>query len=762
MNGRALLSGPSQSKAAPNAVELLKAVGRRWKPALLVGLFCAAIAGAAGYLLSPPPKHTARTLLHLQEKQPVYFFNTSPDGRNNYDSYQRMQSAMVRSRLVLNAALNEPDVAKLASVQQQVEPVAWLEREIRVDFAVGPEIMRISMSGDQEDDLRKIVTAVRESYLNNVANKDQRDRRTKLDNLKKLSGKYEGKLTEKKEQLRSLAKAVGAGDKEVLVLKQQIALTQLSMAKNELAELRSEVRRQKVELEGQLRDNRNAWPELTAPLIGFGQPGLPINLAAAGLLHGDETGSLMHKAAVAKMLSNHPQVLEAIEKHPKVKSRLDAIAGKEAQLALHEKTNPKASLPKNLQEVKTQLKKDREDLAAEREKVRPEIYQNVLDQMGKESGFASDKARAKLANLKKLETLLEKDVETLAQDSRDLHDKTVDMGPIKEEIERLDSLVKKMDSTITTLEVEVDAPERVVKMEDTVVLFESNHSKQILIGGFSGVVALAMVMLLFGFVEFRQRRINSPEELTSKVGIRVMGTLPDYAYRHRSRLLGQGFLPEERWQNMFNAAVDSTRTTLLLASKCYGVRVVLVTSAVAGEGKTSLACHLAASLDRAGYKTLLLDGDLRMPTAHRLFGLPRSPGFSELLRGEMDVDNVIQKTPIGELDLLAAGQGDAVATQSLAKKPLADILTELRRKYDFIIIDSCPVLPVADSLLIGQYADAVLFSVLRDVSRVPKVQEAYQRVGLLGLPILGAVVNGARDDVYGGSYRYAYEVSAGD
>jgi capsular exopolysaccharide synthesis family protein len=207
--------------------------------------------------------------------------------------------------------------------------------------------------------------------------------------------------------------------------------------------------------------------------------------------------------------------------------------------------------------------------------------------------------------------------------------------------------------------------------------------------------------------------------------------------------------------------VDSVRTTLLHAEQLYGVRVVEVTSAVAGEGKTSLSCHLAASLDRAGRRTLLVDGDMRLPMAHRLFGLDRAPGLAEVLCGKVGLAEAIQTAPVGNLSFLAAGRADPEAFQALAQRRLADLIRQLRAQFDFILIDSSPVLPVSDALLLGQHADAVIFSVLRNVSQLPKVYAAYQRVGGLGIPILGAVVNGVRDELYAAGYHYGYE-SAGE
>jgi succinoglycan biosynthesis transport protein ExoP len=134
--------------------------------------------------------------------------------------------------------------------------------------------------------------------------------------------------------------------------------------------------------------------------------------------------------------------------------------------------------------------------------------------------------------------------------------------------------------------------------------------------------------------------------------------------------------------------------------------------------------------------------------------------LSELLRGEIEVAEAIHSTPAPTLSVLPAGLCDAEALQSMAQGNLQPIFAQLREQFDFVIVDSCPVLPVADSLLLGQQSDAVVLSLLRDVSRMPKVYAAYQRLAMLGIRMLGAVVSGTREASYGSDYRYVTPVAS--
>ncbi len=181
------------------------------------------------------------------------------------------------------------------------------------------------------------------------------------------------------------------------------------------------------------------------------------------------------------------------------------------------------------------------------------------------------------------------------------------------------------------------------------------------------------------------------------------------------------------------------------------LRVLLVTSAVGGEGKTSLSGHMATSLARSGQRTLLVDCDLRRPMVHQIYDQPPGPGFCELIRGESTVNDVIRPTSVNNLWVITAGEYDEHALSVLARPESRRLFDRLLEQFDFIVVDSAPVLPVADTLLLGQHVDGALFSILRDVSQIPKIQAARERMTALGVPILGAVLSGTNVDTH---YRY--------
>jgi capsular exopolysaccharide synthesis family protein len=192
--------------------------------------------------------------------------------------------------------------------------------------------------------------------------------------------------------------------------------------------------------------------------------------------------------------------------------------------------------------------------------------------------------------------------------------------------------------------------------------------------------------------------------------------------------------------------IDGTRTALIHTTAIDPPRLVMVTSAQPREGKTTTSSQLAASLARSGRRTLLIDSDIRNPGLHRVFEMPQDPGLCELLRGEAERDAVLYPTRTANLWLMPAGRCDLRSVQALSSSYLGTIIAALGTQFDYVIIDSGPVLKVADPLLVGQHVDAAIVAALRDVSKVPNVYEAVERLRSVGITVLGSVVNGVKDD----------------
>jgi capsular exopolysaccharide synthesis family protein len=189
-------------------------------------------------------------------------------------------------------------------------------------------------------------------------------------------------------------------------------------------------------------------------------------------------------------------------------------------------------------------------------------------------------------------------------------------------------------------------------------------------------------------------------------------------------------------------------------------RCVLITSAVGGEGKTSLASQLAARCANAGATTLLIDCDLRRPSLNRVLDVPEGIGLADVLRGDAALEDALVSLGLLSCTLLPAGRPEANPARLLLGQTIGPLLARLRRSYEVVIIDSPPVLPVPDALALGRFVDGAVLASRYDSSRLRLVDQAHRTLMSVGIPILGVVVNGVRSDAhFGGAYTASYAAS---
>jgi capsular exopolysaccharide synthesis family protein len=346
---------------------------------------------------------------------------------------------------------------------------------------------------------------------------------------------------------------------------------------------------------------------------------------------------------------------------------------------------------------------------------------------------------------------LREEVGKFSGDTQKLDSQALEMESIQTEIKSAEEIAKLIGHELEVLKIELKAPDRVRLIKEAKAPLALDSSKQIKLTGMAACGAFGAILLLVTFWEFRAQRIGSLQEVVQGLGIKVVGTVPEKPKAIMRRLPDPASSRESLWQHQLTESVDATRVMLTHTARAQSLRVLLVTSAVGGEGKTSLSSHMATSLARSGLRTLLIDCDLRRPMVHQLYDQPQVPGFCELLRGQSTDDDVIRPTAITNLWVITAGDYDELTLSILARPESRTLMDLLLEQFDFIVVDSAPVLPVADTLLLSQHVDAALFSILQDVSQLPKIHAARERMMALGVPILGAVLSGTTANTH---YRY--------
>ena len=259
---------------------------------------------------------------------------------------------------------------------------------------------------------------------------------------------------------------------------------------------------------------------------------------------------------------------------------------------------------------------------------------------------------------------------------------------------------------------------------------------------------------LFLFLEIKAERVADPDALSTRVRSEVYA-LPPLPTARSVRKLSVSDADDQIEQ--FIQRLDHLRFAVCGSPAELGRgRCVLITSAIGGEGKTTLAAQLAARCGNAGMSTILIDSDFRRAALCPLLDVPEGPGLSDVLKDEAAIDEVAIPVQGGTFYLLPAGTPVQDTGRLLQSPKFGELINKLRQLYDLIIIDSPPVLPVPDALILGRWADGAVIAVRYDISRFPQVERARRQLDNAGITVLGTVINGMRhSDSYYGRYTYS-------
>lgn len=272
-----------------------------------------------------------------------------------------------------------------------------------------------------------------------------------------------------------------------------------------------------------------------------------------------------------------------------------------------------------------------------------------------------------------------------------------------------------------------------------------------------------LVGLLLGlggafFLEYLDQTIKNAADVERVVGTPVLGRIPLEARlasasngrRQRVVILSQ-LSPDDPAVEAFRAL--RTNVTFVGAEK--PLQLIAVTSPGPGEGKSTTAVNLALVLAQGGSKTLLVDADLRRSQVHRAFGLVQEPGLTDVLIDEAQLREAVRPDIAEHLDVLPAGKSPPNPAELLGSKAMDRVVAELRRDYEYIVIDTPPSLPVTDAQVVAALADATIIVMRSGETEETAAQRAVEQLRQVRARVAGAVLNGVtvRRDRYYSYYR---------
>ncbi len=230
--------------------------------------------------------------------------------------------------------------------------------------------------------------------------------------------------------------------------------------------------------------------------------------------------------------------------------------------------------------------------------------------------------------------------------------------------------------------------------------------------------------------------VKSTDQLTAlTAGTPVIGTIPFSTTARKHTLAANSDIAQRTLE-----AYRKIRINLQFINIAAPGKVLLFTSPLPDEGKTSVVCNLAIVLAQFGQRIVVVETDLRQPGAASYLGLPRTLGVTDVLTGKVDADEAIQTWDNAPFDILDSGPTPPNPSDLLGSERMNDLIKQLRQRYEMVLLDAPPVLPFADVAATAPASDGAILVVRYGKTRIAQVQQATEALSAVGTPLLGSVL----------------------
>ena len=690
----------------------LHGLRRRWLMILLLGVPLAVGAAAATWYLTET-EYVARAVLLFRPPDNLIGAPNDRDSESVLEDHET-QLQLITGPDVLQAALDRKVVAEATAgldlLKDEFERVNWLEERTSAQFPGGSNVMHLTVRCTDKEAAKALANAIVDVYQTDIVQAESQARQQRLNDLQQAAEAMEQQIREGRELLATLDPN-GDSDGRLLSVAEQTILARYTSKLQQLTEVQSQIRdlRARREIGDESSQAAPDGIEVTETEFEF------------ALIRDNRSQEIERSIArVQSQIDDAPSRLREPQLSEYVSDYEAKIGVLEAQLA--------ERAAEVRQELSLQKKLQREMRLAGNSGSNVVVTDiESLEQHAKELTEELDAIRAEANSI-------------------DRGQSTVEVRFAEAEIASAEELLRQINREASVLRLIVDNTiEDVTPLGKAGITPGEAEKRRIMKCGGMGFLTLLLWSAAVVGLDFRRQRVSDPTDVSVGLQLKVLGIVP-LMKRSRRRNM--------QHSERFAEAVDGISAELLCGTMGSEHRVVMISSAMAGEGKTTLAANLASSLANAGQEVLLVDFDLRRPMLHRVFDVEVEPGVSELLNGECELSDAIHDLDDSPARLMTAGRWRQKTLSHLTDASIERLFNSVRESYDFVVVDASPILPAIDTRIVARHVDGVVLSMLRDVSERPKVKAACDVLNSFGARVLGAVVIGASADLY-----YGYSAS---
>lgn len=272
--------------------------------------------------------------------------------------------------------------------------------------------------------------------------------------------------------------------------------------------------------------------------------------------------------------------------------------------------------------------------------------------------------------------------------------------------------------------------------------------------------ALLGMIVCLGFAAIyaiTNHTIQKEADFKQYLSVSCLASIPKITFKKRRKQIDKHIhIYNDKVEYSFHESMRTIRARVQRITEKKGYKVIMVTSSVPSEGKSTIAANLALSLAERGKRVVLIDMDLRNPSVAKVLGLEetKQKGIVELLEKKATLGEVLVSVKKWKLNVILGGAEQSDPGKLLSSPRVERLIKALKEKYDYVILDTPPAAMLADATSIGRCADCALYVVKQDFARIERIAEGMDILTFSRTPIIGALLNGVEKTFSYGSYRY--------
>ena len=728
---------PSANSNGNGPQAILHAARRHFVVGLVLGLILG-LPAAYGVWSAMVPKAEAEAYLRINASDTPLVFETADRkgaGTSRFSIFKNTQNQLIQTPIVMNAAIQSPEAQEVLPIEGVEDPLSWLTDGVGITFPNDGEIMRLSLRARDGKTAVVLLDAVVQAYLQEAVLSERNARMSRLTSLEEVHAEAERKARSKRANLRELVDTLGTGDSKSLSLAQQSSVERYSVMRQELNRVTFELMHSEGELEILKRSLANSVGDASAKSSESEseEPERQQPLQSA-----------IHQIELEKASAADPQMSSLQQERLQLEGRIRQV---KRQLAPEIASRRVQELEQELAEVEKKIESRGrvlyDFLVYQAGENAPRSRRQQDSSMGTEvTDLASKIEVLKLKSnvLKSQKEQLEREVAEAEELSKTIGRSSIDVEMMRAEITAHEEVRTRLGEEIERTRIELNADPRIKLLSSAAITSNSDGKKRLAATGAAGMLGLLLPFLVLVALDVKRGTIGDSTSVKNTLNVEVLGSVSRLT-RNLPAEINYNDSQLRRDLAIHMESVHSVAATILRNRSVDGNSIIMVTSAGHGEGKSSLARGLWYSLCHSGHPTILVDMDLCRPSLHKKLSVDREPGFVEYLAGDLPLEDIIRTDAQGRR-FITSGRPVANRLSYLSSGALSRLIGDLRLEAEFVLIDSAPLLPVADSRVIGEWVDSCVLATIKDRSKMPQLQVALDLSRYHGIEVSGVVFMG--------------------